>query len=1207
MNRVLMQVSDWNQLDHLAYVLVHSLWQAGFCAVGLWLALRCLSARRTNARYALCTVAMLGVLLGMLSTWSILNFARSSETADVAFTAAQPERMAEPGAFLAQPSDAQAETAVQDREQETSAPPIGLRSASSRLEPSGTVTAGREASQSVQSADWRMWLVLLWMIGAAGMLFRVVHAVLASNRLMKGGRPAEASLANIVDGLQQQLGIAQQVRVVICDRVDIPAVLGLWWPTLLLPSSLLTGVPADQLRVVIAHELAHIRRRDYLINLLQMLVEAVLFFNPGVWWISRQMRIEREACCDALAVDITGQPLAVARTLVDFAGRLQSANPLPMAASALGRSEDSRRGGPLFDRIRRIVTPGERPQVRLPWYSLLAVLAVGLIASAGLHQGTKIVVTAAAEWLPPRDHVQKLVDIQETHGPKETPRRNYGPEDAITISGRVRTADGKPLPEKLYLRGASDRPGYGTSLNVFCDEQHRFSQRIEFGKIFLTAQVPGYAPPLVGPLEAEPGGKIEDIDIVLDQGFVGRLRVTDLDGHGIAGAELKAWHLLGIGGSGLYANTRTVTTDLDALAVFEHCADYPLHVEVRTAGYQYERREFRLSPDEILTWRLSPAQPTTGQVLAAQSNKPIGGAQLKLVKREGHNNTTSDPRQRSTSNPLLATTDADGQFRLDTLRNDSKYAIYVTAPEYGGQLVYPVHAGQKNVRIELGPPLSIRGKLVGPLGVLPQRGRGADRHPYFRYRNPLVFENSSYNETFYAKVEIRPDGGYFEITDLLPGKVRMTPPGKTVELDVTKSIDDLVIDLNVIDERKDTDGKPTARRTVEIRLQVDEGAPPAAGELQIASSSATGQRHYELQHADIVDGKARIDVPMPSKLRIDTKGVIGYLAKKQSNIEVAEGDEPLVIDIPTIPAGAIYGRVLNADGTPCESIHLTVYTIEKAPRLQEPFPPISYGDFRDKTGRFLITPLPLGGTYRLLAGSSESGHAGRLLSGLLTLDNENSAFELEMQLPEGITLNGEVLDPDGNPVAGAALSLSHAPGIQSELSQSHGSSETFATTDAAGRFQFEHVNPDMPGEYFLNVRPSTAFQGLRQAVDLNAKTQKLRLERGVTTAGVVLDVDTGEPLGNVVVWAWPADFSKSAWWASLETKTDAQGRFRFRGMEPIRYRVGIRGVLPPDVVIHKEADGRYRYEYPSGYPGWSITGGEQESVTLRAKRRPREE
>ena len=164
----------------------------------------------------------------------------------------------------------------------------------------------------------------------------------------------------MIEQLRRELRIARRVRAVLTEHCTSPAVLGVLWPTLVLPASILSGLPPDTLRAILAHELAHIRRHDYLFNLAQMLVESLLFFNPAVWWIGRQIRAEREACCDALAVKATGESISYTRALATWIERLP-----PLAW--IGRGEQA----PVLDRVRRLLLPGYRSEVQLTWSGLI--------------------------------------------------------------------------------------------------------------------------------------------------------------------------------------------------------------------------------------------------------------------------------------------------------------------------------------------------------------------------------------------------------------------------------------------------------------------------------------------------------------------------------------------------------------------------------------------------------------------------------------------------------------------------------------------------------------------------------------------------------------------------------------------------------------------------------------------------------------------
>jgi len=90
--------------------------------------------------------------------------------------------------------------------------------------------------------------------------------------------------------LATRLGVGRAVRLVQSVRVDVPSVIGHFKPVILLPASALTGLAPQELEAILAHELAHIRRHDYLVNLIQTTIETLLFYHPAVWWISREIR-----------------------------------------------------------------------------------------------------------------------------------------------------------------------------------------------------------------------------------------------------------------------------------------------------------------------------------------------------------------------------------------------------------------------------------------------------------------------------------------------------------------------------------------------------------------------------------------------------------------------------------------------------------------------------------------------------------------------------------------------------------------------------------------------------------------------------------------------------------------------------------------------------------------------------------------------------
>src|SRR5258705_12731273 len=178
--------------------------------------------------------------------------------------------------------------------------------------------------------------------------------IASAERLRRSAQPLTApNITSLLAAAKSRLSIVKKIRLAVTDRLTSPAVVGIVCPTLIFPLSLVTTLPMQQIELILLHELAHIRRGDYVVNLLQLVAESILFFNPAVWWISRQIRHEREACCDFVATTATGSRFEYARVLAQVAEA--SIEPQPEAALAFGNErspsslERSRSG--LKDRI----------------------------------------------------------------------------------------------------------------------------------------------------------------------------------------------------------------------------------------------------------------------------------------------------------------------------------------------------------------------------------------------------------------------------------------------------------------------------------------------------------------------------------------------------------------------------------------------------------------------------------------------------------------------------------------------------------------------------------------------------------------------------------------------------------------------------------------------------------------------------------------
>jgi len=225
-------------------------------------------------------------------------------------------------------------------------------------------------------------LMPVWLAGVSLLSLRLFTGWLWVQRLRtRGVAPADEALRAMASRLARRLHIGRAVTLLESRMVDVPTVIGFLKPVVLLPATALAGLSPQQIEAILAHELAHIRRHDYLVNLLQTLVETVLFYHPAVWWLSRRIRIERENCCDDLAVSLCGDPVAYATALADLEA-LRSSGPAPERHIAMAAT-----GGSLLLRVRRLLGAPSSHSGRGPaWLAATAALSlIGCVAYSSEH------------------------------------------------------------------------------------------------------------------------------------------------------------------------------------------------------------------------------------------------------------------------------------------------------------------------------------------------------------------------------------------------------------------------------------------------------------------------------------------------------------------------------------------------------------------------------------------------------------------------------------------------------------------------------------------------------------------------------------------------------------------------------------------------------------------------------------------------------
>ena len=420
----------------IGWTLVHSLWEGA--VVALVLAAALWAFRSSRARYAAACLAMLVMLAGFGFTFARL-MPRGSHVATIANAR---------GALL----------------------PAGFD------EPKGLVQRS--------AAGFLPWLAPFWILGVAIFHLRSLASWMAARRLRRTGVCLAPDVwRERLDRLGARLRLSRPVTLLESCLAEVPVVIGYVCPAILMPVGLFAGLPAGQIEAILLHELAHIRRYDYLINLLQASVEGFLFYHPAVWWISGLIRAERENCCDDLVVATNGDAREYAAALAALEQNRWSARDAAPAAT----------GGNLMQRIRRLLDRPEAPRRALtPIFSacILAITAAVVLTAWPSKAGAKAPAPAA-----PAAPATQAAPAPQVSPPLSAPYRKWLTEDvAYIITDQERAAfkslttdaEREHFIEQFWLRRD---PTPGTVENEFKEEHYR---RIAYANEHYASSIPGW-------------------------------------------------------------------------------------------------------------------------------------------------------------------------------------------------------------------------------------------------------------------------------------------------------------------------------------------------------------------------------------------------------------------------------------------------------------------------------------------------------------------------------------------------------------------------------------------------------------------------------------------------------------------------------------------------------------------------------------------
>jgi beta-lactamase regulating signal transducer with metallopeptidase domain len=418
----------------IGWALLHFVWQGALVAVLTALALAALRRSAADVRYV---VASIG--LALMLTLPVVTAVQRWRTE----TPGQPPAAATMDAarMRAAPSatSVQANPAIDG-------PPLDVRTPP---EYPGTRAFAPAAWTSVlvpMRADIVAALFVVWILGVTVLSMRLLTGWLWVQRMRTHATvPAREAWQQMAHRIGRKLHLYRVVALLESTAVDVPTVVGWMKPVVLLPASALGGLSPAQIEAILAHELAHIRRHDYLVNLLQTLVETLLFYHPAVWWVSHRIRVERENCCDDLAVSLCGDPVGYAHALADL--EAFRASRFALAAT----------GGSLLDRVRRLVGAPPSHAGRGPaWLAGIAALVLlgGMATAAEAARqsaatATAVTTVAPSSTAPSRSANTSVTseDVgQTTAVPPRPPRPPEAPQPPEPPTQPAPAAQGAPAP-----------------------------------------------------------------------------------------------------------------------------------------------------------------------------------------------------------------------------------------------------------------------------------------------------------------------------------------------------------------------------------------------------------------------------------------------------------------------------------------------------------------------------------------------------------------------------------------------------------------------------------------------------------------------------------------------------------------------------------------------------------------------------------------
>jgi beta-lactamase regulating signal transducer with metallopeptidase domain/uncharacterized GH25 family protein len=623
----------------LCLTLLHSLWQIALLALAAWCVDRFVRNLSVERRYVVNVTLLVAALVLMPITYVLID-------------------VSEPPREIA--GEAPTFAAADNSQQRSVTPPPaevpliavgGRKTTAPHFEPeSRTRTYSSTDSSSVSqftprpSVRWLSlapWIAALYAAGVVLMLARLGSAMIKANRL--GAHADLITDGPLVDALRS-LGREWSMKVVPTlarsEQIVVPRVVGIGRATILLPASAISGLTTDEVEMILAHELAHVRRYDMWVNLTQRLAEAVLFFNPTLWYISRRISVLREYCCDETAcharTSLASEPrLRYAIVLLRVA---ELAKPDAVAASHLAAlAATGRPPSEMRRRVARLLGEPMREPLRVSRSGLLALVLLGAAITIGLP-----VWSTQSEPRAMGAGGETNTDVNSNDAPFEFRLNIVGPNGSPVPNANVEIRTMSPFKADQILCGKFLRTGtYGVFAKADDKGRLAITSQHQFTIFDISIMQPGYGPYWAGWHSASHPQVIpKEFTAELDEGWSVGGVVVDAAGRPLEGVQGSPdvyykkrpddTEQLGVG-------TRIVT-DSDGRWRFDYvpASMQEIHISFNHPDYGPLRKnlprtifEVKKGGEPTARIQLQPGLTVSG-IVTDESGQPISGALVRI-------------------------------------------------------------------------------------------------------------------------------------------------------------------------------------------------------------------------------------------------------------------------------------------------------------------------------------------------------------------------------------------------------------------------------------------------------------------------------------------------------------------------------------------------------------------------------------------------